>query len=532
MTTEHEKSDDRVVPEGRRKAVPTAFRIGGTQGGKAVTATEQDVQLRLFPATAEKPRREKSRVDTNARAVGDLSPSARRKGPKAGETIWRARPAMTMEEVASEGNLLRSFKKVADNKGAAGPDRESIGDVEGHLASLIPGLSKALIDGTYTPGEIRRVWIPKPDGSQRGLGIPNVVDRMVQQAFLEVLDPHYDETFHDSSHGFRRGRSCHTAIALAKEHMESGASWVVDIDLEKFFDRVNHQRLLSRLEQTIKDPRIIGTIRKMLKAKTVMPDGVVVSTDEGTPQGGPLSPLLSNIVLDELDRELERRGLRFVRYADDCNIYVGSERAGRRVMAGIRSFIERKLKLRVNEKKSEVARPVERHFLGFRLDTNDLGETEVLLSKRTEERARDKLAEMTPRNWGDSVPKCIEKLNQYLAGWIGFFVIATEAAAKSIQRVESHARRRLRAIYVKQWKRRRTMTRKLIASGLKAKRVYADIYGGSDSPWRLSHTLSVDRMLNNAQFSRLGLFSIVQHWRSDLARRSVTAPVQLALSLG
>jgi hypothetical protein len=170
----------------------------------------------------------------------------------------------------------------------------------------------------------------------------------------------------------------------------------------------------------------------MLKAKTVMPDGVVVSTDEGTPQGGPLSPLLSNIVLDELDRELERRGLRFVRYADDCNIYVGSERAGRRVMAGIRSFIERKLKLRVNEKKSEVARPVERHFLGFRLDTNDLGKTEVLLSKRTEERARDKLAQMTPRSWGDSVPKCIEQLNQYLAGWIGFFVIATEAAAKSI----------------------------------------------------------------------------------------------------
>jgi len=530
MTTEHEKSDDRIVPKSRRKAATTDRSRG--RGGKAVTATERAVQLKLYPATAEKPRREETRGGTNVRAVGDLSSTARNKGPKAGKTMRRALPAMTMEEVAKESNLLRAFKKVADNEGAAGPDGASIRQVGNHLTTLIPSISRALIEGTYAPGNVRRVWIPKPDGNQRGLGIPNVVDRMVQQAMLEVLEEHYDETFHKSSHGFRRNRSCHTAIEQAKEHMESGATWVVDIDLEKFFDRVNHQRLLSRLKQRIGDHRLVNTIGKMLKAKTVMPNGIVVSTDEGTPQGGPLSPLLSNIVLDELDHELERRGLRFVRYADDCNIYVGSERAGQRVMSGIRTFIERKLKLRVNESKSKVARPAERHFLGFRLDTNDIGDVEVLLSKRTEERARDKLAEMTPRNWGDSVTKCIERLNQYLTGWIGFFVIVTKAAEKSIQKVESHARRRLRAIYVKQWKRRRTMIQKLVASGQNTKRIYADIYGGSDSPWRLSHTWSIDKMLNNLQFARIGFFSIVQYWKAERGRRSVIAPVQLTLRLG
>jgi group II intron reverse transcriptase/maturase len=235
---------------------------------------------------------------------------------------------MTIEEVANLGNLTMAFERIKENDGAPGPDRQSIEDVEAHLEQILPALSRTLLDETYRPGRVRRVWIPKAAGGRRGLGIPNVVDRIVQQAVHQVMSPYYDPTFHRSSHGFRPERSCHTAIAEAKGHLEDGCEWVVDIDLEKFFDRVNHQRLLARLEKRVQDRRLIRLIRRMLKAKVVMPDGVVVSTAEGTPQGGPLSPLLSNIVLDELDWEMAKRGYHFVRYADDCNIYVRSERAG------------------------------------------------------------------------------------------------------------------------------------------------------------------------------------------------------------
>jgi RNA-directed DNA polymerase len=238
--------------------------------------------------------------------------------PKSGNEEEKTLPAMTMEEVASEGNLRRAFDQVKANKGAPGPDRQSVQVVGEGLGTLMPALSRSLLDGTYRPGDIRRVWIPKSGGGQRGLGIPNVVDRVVQQAVHQVLGPHYEPTFHPSSHGFRPGRSCHTAIAEAKEYLEEGHEYVVDLDLEKFFDRVNHDRLMARLEQKVHDTRLLRLIRQMLKAKVVLPDGVVVRTEEGVPQGGPLSPLLSNIVLDELDRELAQRGHRFVRYADDC----------------------------------------------------------------------------------------------------------------------------------------------------------------------------------------------------------------------
>jgi len=228
-----------------------------------------------------------------------------------------ALPPMTMEEVANLGTLRWAFEKVKANDGAPGPDRQSIREVDEQLEEILPELSRSLLDGSYRPGMIRRVWIPKAGGGQRGLGIPDVVDRIVQQAVHLVMNPYYDPTFHASSHGFRPGRSCHTAIAEARRHLEEGYDWVVDLDLEKFFDRVSHDRLLSRLEQRVTDRRLLRLIRRMLKAKVVMPDGVVVSTEEGTPQGGPLSPLLSNIVLDELDQEMTRRGYRFVRYADD-----------------------------------------------------------------------------------------------------------------------------------------------------------------------------------------------------------------------
>jgi group II intron reverse transcriptase/maturase len=226
---------------------------------------------------------------------------------------------MTMEEVAKDENLRQAFQAVASNKGAPGPDRQSIEEVREHLDEILAVLHRELPAGIFCPGDIRRVWIPKAGGGRRGLGIPNVVDRIVQQAVHQVLSPNYDPGFHESSHGFRPGRSCHTAIAEAKKHLEEGFAWVVDLDLERFVDRVNHSRLLSRLEERIEDRRLLRLIRQMLKAKVVMPDGVVEATDEGTPQGGPLSPLLSNIVLDELDQELARRGHRFVRYADDRN---------------------------------------------------------------------------------------------------------------------------------------------------------------------------------------------------------------------
>src|SRR5258707_1273413 len=341
MTKRREKSDGRVVPESRRKAALTA----GRQGGKVVTASEQTRQLRMNLGTADSPKGN----DAHAEA-GQPAPVASAV-PKPRSRKRGVAPAMTMEEVANEGTLREAFVQVRSNDGAPGPDGWSVEEVARHLNDILPALIRELLEETYQPGAIRRVWIPKAGGGQRGLGIPDVIDRMVQQAVHLVMQPHYQPTFHPSSHGFVEGKSCHTAIAEATRYLEEGYEWVVDIDLEKFFDQVHHERLLARLGQRVSDHRLLRLIRRMLKAKVVMPDGVVVSTEEGTPQGGPLSPLLSNIVLDELDRELEERGHRFVRYADDCNIYVRSERAGQRVMESIVRFISKRLRLKVNPTK-------------------------------------------------------------------------------------------------------------------------------------------------------------------------------------
>src|SRR5258706_2014615 len=350
-------------------------------------------------------------------------------------------PAMTMEEVANEKTLREAFGQVKSNDGAPGPDGQSVEEVARHLSDILPVLIRELLEETYQPGAIRRVWIPKAGGGQRGLGIPDVIDRMVQQAVHLVMQPHYQPTFHPSSHGFQEGKSCHTAIAEATRYLEEGYEWVVDIDLEKFFDQVHHERLLARLGQKVSDHRLLRLIRKMLKAKVVMPDGVVVSTEEGTPQGGPLSPLLSNIVLDELDRELEERGHRFVRYADDCNIYVRSERAGQRVMESIVRFISKRLRLKVNPTKSAVARPEERHFLGFRLRREPLdGKVEVLLSKRTRERINARIRELTPRTWGNALDACLLTLNVYIRGWVGFFGICTERVEPVLGTLDAHIR--------------------------------------------------------------------------------------------
>ncbi len=520
-----QKSDRRVVPEGRRKAVPThAVETAG--GGKAASVEQQTCQLGLRFETAEHPGARAQGAD--GEAVVPPREAASRAEPKSKRNEKKGTSA-TMEEVAR--NLAGAFSKIASNKGAPGPDRQSIEEVRAHLEELLPALKTALLEGTYAPGNIRRVWIPKAGGGQRGLGIPNVVDRVVQEAVRRVLEPTYEPTFHASSHGFRPGRSCHTAIAEARQHMEDGYEWVVDLDLEKFFDRVHHQRLLARLAQRVDDKRLLVLIGQMLKAKVVMPDGVVVATEEGAPQGGPLSPLLSNIVLDELDWELTERGHRFVRYADDCNIYVRSERAGQRVMASLTRFIERRLRLTVNATKSAVARPEERHFLGFRLRYEPLdGEVEVLLSKRSKDRLDERVRELTPRTWGSSLQACILQVNAYARGWLGFFGICTAGVERTLQGLDAHIRRRLRAIQLAHWKRKRTITARLIQLGVSRKLAWHGAYGERKSTWALSHHSATHRGLRNAYFAERGLVSIAEQWKERAEH--VVAPTQLTLTMG
>lgn len=439
---------------------------------------------------------------------------------------------MTMEEVADRANLVAAFREVASNKGAAGPDGQSIAQVRERLDEELERLHRKLLDGTYRPGLIRRVWIAKPGGGERGLGIPNVVDRIVGQAVHRVLSPHYERTFHASSHGFRPGRSCHTAIAEAKQHMEEGFEWVVDLDLSKFFDRVHHDRLVARLARGIDDERVLQLIRRMLKAKVVLPDGVVVSTDEGTPQGGPLSPLLSNVVLDELDWELAGRGHRFVRYADDVNIYVRSERAGKRVMASVRRFIEERLRLVVNADKSAVAKPEERHFVGFRLRREpESGDVEVLLSQRSKERIARKIRELVPRTWGQSIEACIAALCAYLVGWLSHFWICSEAETRMLHSLDAHIRRRLRALQLRQWKRRRTIAIKLIHLGVKPKTAWSFVYNDKKSWWALSYGFTISKALPTKYFAERGLVSVEQRWR-EINTRNTIGPAQLNLALG
>lgn len=513
-------------PQGGRKVVPTRD-VESSGGGKGIPVNQQVEQLALFSETAEHPTPQQGRGVVDG-AEAQRRASATYAAPKSESKDEPQKPA-TMDEVARE--LRAAFQKVASNRGAPGPDGESIAELRERLDTLLPTLSHELQKGSYRPGAIRRAWIPKADGSRRGLGIPNVIDRVVQEAVRRVLEPVYDPTFHRSSHGFRPGRSCHTAIEEARGHVDEGYEWVVDLDLKKFFDRVNHQRLMARLAERVSDRRLLVLIGLWLKAEVVMPEGVKVSTDEGVPQGGPLSPLLSNIVLDELDRELGRRGHRFVRYADDCNIYVRSERAGHRVMESVTRFIEKRLRLEVNQAKSAVARTEERHFVGFRLWREpEEGTVEVLVSKRSRDRIDARIRQLTPRNWGRSLGACIEQINVYLRGWFGFFGICTKGSERTFGILDAHIRRRLRAIQLRHWKRKRTIVRKFIQLGARPQTAWHRVYAGRKSTWALSADHVTHKALRNVYFTERGLVTLLERWRAK--HRAIDAPAQQMLMLG
>ncbi|HEX7707793.1 MAG TPA: group II intron reverse transcriptase/maturase [Thermoanaerobaculia bacterium] len=405
-----------------------------------------------------------------------------------------------MEEICKRGNVRAALERVVKNSGAPGVDGMHVSQLRGHLNKHWPQIRQVLVEGKYKPLPVRRVEIPKADGGVRLLGIPTVVDRLVQQAILQVLQPKWDETFSDHSYGFRPNRRQHDAITEAQQYIAEGYAWVVDLDLEKFFDRVNHDRLMSQLAKRVEDKRLLKLIRSFLEAG-VMIGGVVSSTDEGTPQGGPLSPFLSNIVLDELDRELERRGHRFVRYADDCNIYVKTERAGRRVMDSISRFVTDKLKLKVNLQKSAVGRPEERKFLGFTFRTTK-GKVERLISAQSMKRVRQKIRGYTSRTRGKSLSDVIAGLNSYLGGWAGYYRF-TEVPAQ-LANLDRWTRRRLRAYLWKQWETSSRRFRELLRLGVH-RRLAKAAAGSSKGCWAMSHVKALDVALNNNFFANAGL---------------------------
>ncbi|AIM16219.1 DNA polymerase [Bacillus sp. X1(2014)] len=413
---------------------------------------------------------------------------------------------MLLNQILSRENMLLALQRVEKNKGSHGVDRMPVQNLRQHIVENWISIKEAILKGTYEPMPVRRVEIPKPDGGVRLLGIPTVTDRLIQQAIAQVLSRIYDPMFSEHSYGFRSNRSAHDAVRKAKGYIRDGYRWVVDMDLEKFFDRVNHDRLMSTLAKTIKEKPLLKLIRKYLQAG-VMINGVVSRTEEGTPQGGPLSPLLSNIVLDELDKELEKRGHKFVLYADDCNIYVKSKRAGERTMASVKRFIEGKLRLKVNEKKSAVDRPWKRKFLGFSFTPSK--EPKVRIAKQSLKRMKKKVREITSRKIPYPMEYRIKKLNQYLLGWCGYFALVD---TKSIfEDLDGWIRRRLRMCLWKNWKTSKTRIRNLIKLGVPEWKAYE--WGNSRKGyWRISKSPILHRTLGNSYWSNQGLKSLQKRY--------------------
>lgn len=414
------------------------------------------------------------------------------------------KPSETLiDRILDRDNLNSAFKRVKRNKGAAGVDEKDIAATHQYLRENKNEIIQLIREGKYKPQPVRRVDIPKPNGGKRKLGIPTVTDRIIQQAIVQVLTPIFDSQFSEYSFGFRPFRSAHQAIEQARKYIEDGYHFVVDIDLEKFFDRVQHDKLMALVSKTISDKPTLKLIRRFLQAG-VMENGVITINREGTPQGGPLSPLLSNIILNELDQELESRGHKFVRYADDCNIYVKSAKAGQRVLESVSSFIEKKLKLKVNEEKSAVGKPRARVFLGmsfYRIK----GKTRIYVPKKTKKRFEQKLKKLTNRNWGISMDTRILKLNQLIQGWGNYYKLG-DIKSYSLN-IDAHVRRRLRACRWKEWKKVNTKYKNLRKLGIKRSEAWKNA-NTRKGYWRISNNPIIHLALNNNYWQDLGLKSL------------------------
>lgn len=411
-------------------------------------------------------------------------------------------------QILSRENLNAALKRVVSNKGAAGVDKVTYREFKEYLILNWADIKKKLIEETYQPAAVRRVEIPKPDGGKRDLGIPTLLDRLIQQAIGQVLTPIYEKKFSDSSYGFRPGRSAHQAVKQAREYIESGYKWVVDIDLEKFFDRVNHDILMALLSRDISDKAVLRLIRKYLESG-VMINGVITATEVGTPQGGPLSPLLANIMLDVLDKELEGRGHKFCRYADDCNIYVKSKRAGKRIMESVSKFIEKRLRLRINSEKSAVGAPTRRKFLGFTNYHKMKGGIGIAISAKSKERLQGKLKELTSRSNGKSMKERIESLNQYLIGWLNYYKLAD--MSQTLIRIEEWLRRRIRMCLWKAWKKTIARYENLIKLGQNAGKAYEHA-NTRKGYWRVASSYILSTTVTNEHIRKLGLIEIEKYY--------------------
>jgi RNA-directed DNA polymerase len=423
-----------------------------------------------------------------------VEPSPAQDEGKASAELW--------DRVWERQNLFAALERVERNGGAPGIDGMTVEELRPYLKEHWMEVREALDQQTYKPNAVRRVEIPKPDGGVRQLGIPTVLDRFLQQAVAQVLTPLFEPLFSAQSYGFRPGRNAHAAVKQAQEYVQAGYDWVVDIDLEKFFDRVNHDMLMARVARVVKDKRVLKLIRAYLNSG-VMDKGVVLDTEEGTPQGGPLSPLLSNIMLDDLDRELEKREHKFVRYADDCNIYVRTQRAGERVMESVKAFLEKELSLKVNPNKSKVDRASRVKFLGFSFFKRN-GEVLIRVANRSLERFRGKLRRLTKRTRSGKLEDVIQEINEYTMGWIGYYRQANTPSV--FEGLDSWIRRRLRQMVWKRWKRGTTRYRELVKLGVPRERAGLGAVG--KSPWHMSKSPVIHEALRNTYWGNSGLKSL------------------------
>lgn len=435
----------------------------------------------------------------NVEALSKSPASERRKND-----IQRVEDGL-LERILSRDNLNLAYKRVKANKGSHGVDGMTVDELLPHLKQHGATLRQRILDGEYKPQPVRRVEIPKPDGGVRLLGIPTVVDRLIQQAMAQELNKVFDPGFSENSYGFRPGRSAHQAIMAARRHIEQGYCWTVDIDLEKFFDRVNHEKLMNLVARKVKDKRVLKLIKQYLESGIMM-NGVKVKSEEGTPRGGPLSPLLANIMLDDLDKELEKRGHKACRYADDCNIYVRSRRAGERVMKGISRFIENMLKLKINRNKSAVDRPSKRKFLGFSFYANK-GKARNFIPQKPIKRFKTKVKETTSRSSGISMEQRMGKLDQLITGWVNYFHIADmEKVAKEL---DQWIRRRIRMCYWKQWKKNRTKYENLIKLGVNKYKAW-EYANTRKSYWHIAGSYILATTLTNEYLENQGFISITK----------------------